>query len=199
MGVKKSKVEEKVQATETTKQLSTIEQQGEQIVKKTTGRGGTHNFPTTIKGTRKEDVQRIGANLMKWYKMPKVENEDELAERLEWFFTECIENGEILTVEKMCLAIGFPRQTVYRWESGQEGSTPRKRDLIKRAKELLASFDAEMVTEGKINPITYIFRAKNYFGMQDKQEYVLTPNNPLGETKDPDEIHRRLSAGLADD
>jgi hypothetical protein len=63
----------------------------------------------------------------------------------------------------------------------------------------LASFDAEMVTEGKINPVTYIFRAKNYFGLQDKQEYVLTPNNPLGDTKDPAEIQKRLLEGIADE
>ena len=34
-----------------------------------------------------------------------------------------------------------------------------------------------MVTEGKINPVVYIFRAKNYFGMKDQQDLVLTPNN----------------------
>lgn len=33
-----------------------------------------------------------------------------------------------------------------------------------------------MVNEGKLNPVTYIFRSKNYYGMRDQQEYVLTPN-----------------------
>ena len=63
----------------------------------------------------------------------------------------------------------------------------------------MASFDAEMATEGKINPVTYIFRAKNYFGMADKQEMVLTPNNPLGDNTDPDELQRRYSLSVGDD
>jgi hypothetical protein len=29
---------------------------------------------------------------------------------------------------------------------------------------------------GKINPVSGIFLGKNNFGYQDKQEYVLTPN-----------------------
>jgi hypothetical protein len=71
--------------------------------------------------------------------------------------------------------------------------------LIKKAKELLASFDAKMVQEGKINPVTYIFRAKNYFGLKDQQEYVLTPNNPLGDHTDPSDIQKRLEEGVIDE
>lgn len=174
-----------------------IVEQGEQIVKKK-GRGGTQNFPTTIEGTKKEDVQRIGKNLLKWYGLPPVKTDEEVDERLLMFFEECIKSGEIMTVEKMCLALGYSRKTVWEWETGHLHSG-RRADSIKKAKEFLASFDAEMVTEGKINPVTYIFRAKNYFGMKDQQEYVLTPNNPLGEEKDPEEIRKRLSAGLAAD
>jgi len=55
------------------------------------------------------------------------------------------------------------------------------------------------VQENKVNPTTYIFRAKNYFGLKDQQEYILTPNNPLGDHVDPTEIQKRLSDGVADD
>lgn len=182
----------------TPKNNELIEKGGE-VVKKKRGRGGTENFPSSLAGTRKEDVQRIGSNLLKWYKMPKAVTDEEIAERLNMFFETCIANGEVMTVEKMSLALGYDRATIWKWETGGEGSTSVRRNLIKKAKELLASFDAEMVTEGKINPVTYIFRAKNYFGLQDKQEYVLTPNNPLGDTKDPAEIQQRLLEGIADE
>ena len=56
--------------------------------------------------------------------------------------------------------------------------------MIKKAKEFIASFESEMVTEGKINPVVYIFRAKNYFGMKDQQDVVLKPETPLGDTVD---------------
>ena len=53
-----------------------------------------------------------------------------------------------------------------------------------------------MVTEGKINPVVYIFRAKNFFGMKDQQEHVITPNNPLGDTTNPEELAQKYKAAL---
>ena len=162
---------------------------GSKTIKKT-GRGGKYNFPSTIPiGTKKEYVQRID----------KVRDDDELQERIAYFFKECFERGEIPTWEKLCLAIGYSRSTVWDWLNGIINVSSRRLDIIKKAKEFLASFDAEMATEGKINPVTYIFRAKNYFGMADKQEMVLTPNNPLGDNTDPDELQRRYSLSVGDD
>ena len=115
------------------------------------------------------------------------------------YFVETLKAGEIPTVEAMSLALGYDRKTIWSWEVGGEGSTPARRNLIKKAKEFLASFDAQLVQEGKVNPTTYIFRAKNYFGLKDEVEYVLTPNNPLGEQKDPTEIKKRLIEGVVED
>ena len=131
--------------------------------------------------------------------MEKAVTDDEIRERLEHYFVETLMAGEIPTVEEMCLALGYPRATIWRWETGAEGSTPARRDLIKKAKEFLASFDAKLVQEGKINPTTYIFRAKNYFGLRDEQEHILRPENPLGDMRDAGEIRQRLSEGVADD
>jgi hypothetical protein len=47
---------------------------------------------------------------------------------------------------------------------------------------------------GKINPVSGIFLSKNlFYGYSDKQEVVLTPNNPLGETRDPKEIEAKYA------
>ena len=186
-------VKKKEEAT-TTQDLVEV---GNQIVKKKRG-GKTasvkHNM--TAKG---EDIKRIGKSLLRWYKMPKAVTDEEIAKRLELYFTTTLMEGQIPTVEEMALALGYDRKTLWAWETGGEGSTPTRRNLIKKAKELIASFDAEMVQEGKLNPVTYIFRAKNYFGLTDKQEYILTPNNPLGEVKDSAEIRQRLSEGVTED
>ena len=82
---------------------------------------------------------------------------------------------------------------------GAEGSTPARCNLIKKAKEFLASFDAKLVQENKVNPVTYIFRARNYFGLKDQVEYVLKPETPLGDAKDPNEIQQRLIDGVVDE
>jgi transcriptional regulator with XRE-family HTH domain len=169
-------------------------QEGEQIVK---AKRGSKSASLVLNTSAKaEDIKRIGFNLLKWYNLPKAVTDDEIRERLEQYFIETLEVGEIPTVEAMCLALGYPRQTVWKWENEKEGSTPTRRDLIKKAKELLASFDAQFVQEGKVNPTTYIFRAKNYFGLKDEQEFVLTPNSPLGEAEDPATIQGKYTALL---
>lgn len=58
-------------------------------------------------------------------------------------------------------------------------------DVIKKYKELIGSSEAELALDGKINPTVYIFRAKNYQGLSNKQEVVVTPNSTaVSEPKD---------------
>lgn len=173
-------------------------EQGEKIVKKKAKNRGA-DVPQLIQGAKAEDVRRIGTNLLYWYNLPKAVTDEEIRDRIFHYFERTLEQGELLTWEGLALSLGYSRQTLWRWENGEEGSTPTRRDLVKKAKELLATFDAQMATEGKINPVTYIFRAKNYFGMRDQQEYVLTPNNPLGDTSNPNDIQRRISESIADE
>ena len=103
--------------------------------------------------------------------------EEELCERLNWFFHTCQETNQLPTVEKMCLALSMPRNTVFDWETGASpGLGPATANILKKAKNLIASLDAELAQEGKIQPVVYMFRAKNYYGMKDQQDVVVTPN-----------------------
>ena len=40
--------------------------------------------------------------------------------------------------------------------------------------------------------MTYIFRAKNYYGMTDKQEVEVTKTNQLGDNLTDDELAKKL-------
>ena len=103
--------------------------------------------------------------------------EDELCDRLNWFFHTCQETNQLPTVEKMCLALSMPSSTVFDWETGRtRGLGPATSDILKKAKNIIQSLDAELAQEGKIQPVVYMFRAKNYYGMKDQQDVVLTPN-----------------------
>ena len=179
------------------KKKNDLIEQGEQIVKKKRGSKSASLAHNT--SAKADDIRRIGASLLKWYNMEKAVTDEEIRERLEMYFVTTLEAGEIPTVEEMSLALGYDRKTLWAWEVGREGSTPTRSNLIKKAKEFLASFDAKLVQENKVNPTTYIFRAKNYFGLKDEVEYVLTPNNPLGDIKDSGEIRKRLSEGVVGD
>ena len=91
-----------------------------------------------------------------------------------------------MTVEKLALALGITRETLWKWEQ-QPGN---RGNIIKRAKETIAAYDADMVAKGKLNPVPYIFRAKNYYGMKDNQDITITPNNPLTEENAADIVKK---------
>ena len=178
-------------------EASTPEQAGEQIVKR---KRTTPGDLVSASSAKSADVSRILANCMKWYGLEKVKSADELRERTVNFFTNCIQNGEIPTWEKYCMMTGYYRQTIWDWVTGVSVSElgPAANDIVKKAKEFVATFESELVTEGKVNPVVYIFRAKNYFGMKDQQEYVLTPNRPLGNDADATTIAEKYVAALPD-
>lgn len=138
----------------------------------------------------RSDISEALESCMKWYGSSPVKNDDECRDRLFEFFKVCIESGEMLTVEKMCLALGYSYGYVWEWEQGRLGTV--RADLIKNGKQMIWAFEGEMALKGKINPVTYIFRAKNYFGMRDVVDSVITHNDPMGNTGSKEDIERRL-------
>ena len=140
----------------------------------------------------KPEMQTMLSNVLYWYKHPMVKSDEECADRLNEFFDRINQTGEIPTVEKMCLALGTVRSVVWEWEQGSKGAT--RANIIKRAKEILAALDAELVSNNKIPQVTYIFRAKNFYQMADKTEVVLSPTSPYpaGEVKDVDKVVQAL-------
>lgn len=134
-----------------------------------------------------EEMRAMMKSILRWYGKPIIRSDDECAERLNEFFNVISETGELPTVEKMCLALGADRKTVWAWEQGTNCS-PVRAAMIKQAKSMLAALDAEMVSKGKIPVVSYIFRSKNFYGMSDQTEVVITPNNPLGTATSAEDI-----------
>lgn len=163
------------------------------------GRGGKNNFPNAKpKITTDEDkalVSKLLTEVLVEYHQEKVKSDEELAQRLNDYFMRCAETGQIPTVEEMCMSTGYAYSTCYDWETGRrKGFSNSTADIIKKAKEMLKTFDAKLVISGKLNFLAYCFRAKNYYGMVDKQEMVLTPNTNQEVDYNVDDIKKRLSA-----
>lgn len=168
-----------------------------------TGRGGTKNFPNArFTPETDEDralVKQLLTEVHAAYKQPRVRSDEELADRLDQYFKYCGETGIIPTVEEMALYTGYTSSTLWDWESGKNhGFSDFTSGIIKKAKEFLKSFDAKLVIAGKMNFLAYCFRAKNYYGMSDKQEVVLAPAHPYGEQKSLAQIQAEYEA-LPDD
>lgn len=166
------------------------------------GRGGTENFPAArFKPETEEDkalVSKLLTEILVEYHQPRVKNDDELIERLDGYFKRCASNGQVPTIEEMSLSTGYSQETVYDWETGRNhGFSPQTSSIIKKAKQIVKTFDAKLVISGKMNFLAYCFRAKNYYGMTDKQEVVLTPNTTLGDQVSPEELQKKYLEDVA--
>ena len=162
----------------------------------TKGRGGKNNFPSSKVAVETEEdkqlVSKLLSEVLVEYKQPKVKSDEELAERLNDYFMRCAARGQVPTVEEMCMSTGYTYATCYDWEVGRnKGFSSETSNIIKKAKEMLKTFDAKLVISGKLNFLAYCFRAKNYYGMVDKQEMVLTPNNSNDSDYNAEDIKKR--------
>ena len=52
--------------------------------------------------------------------------------------------------------------------------------MLQKAKQIIAAQDAELALRNRLNPVLYIFRSKNFYGMVDKREIINNrPDNEL--------------------
>ena len=164
--------------------------------KPTRGRGGKNNFPNSkVAIATEEDKALVGkllTEVLTERKKERVKSDDELVGRLNDYFVHCAETGQVPTVEEMAMSTGYSISTVWDWEVGRnKGFSSETSEIIKKAKDVLKTFDAKLVISGKLNFLAYCFRAKNYYGMVDKAEYVLTPNQQQATDYDADDIRKR--------
>lgn len=130
-------------------------------------------------------------DMMDVFNLPSVQSTEEAIERTTAYFQRCAAKGIKPTVEEYALALGIHRQTLWNWIVGNHRG-PVDPDVVRRAKDFIAAYDARMVSDGKLNPVTYIFRAKNYYDMKDTQDVVVTPNQ--FETRSREEIIKEAEA-----
>lgn len=99
------------------------------------------------------------------------------------------------TVAGMAMALGIDRRRL--WEiktdvpSRNQDLPTLTRDSIKKAYDFLETLWENYMHNGKINPVSGIFLAKNNFGYQDKVEHVLTPNMNNDSDYSADDIRKR--------
>lgn len=151
-----------------------------------------------VQGDEKRQLTaRLLTETLATYNMPKVTSDEELEQRFAEYFQRCAETGEKPTVEQMAQCTGYTVATLWDWENGRnKGFSSATSEISKKAKEFLRVFDAKLLMEGALNPVSYIFRAKNYYGMKDVQDYILTPNNPLGSDSDPAQMAQKYQKAL---
>ena len=176
------------------KELTNI---GKQVAKRGRPKGSGGNERKDMSWSGNEnllagDRSRYLRHALASWDLPVIDISDEkqVEERIIWYFNHCMKDDIKPTVTGICNALGINRRTFYTWEIGEyrEGTHSR---LIKKARAVLEEMWEDWMVDGKINPVVGIFLGKNHFGYADKQDIVVTPNNPLGDAKDPEEVRQR--------
>ena len=165
--------------------LATQDDIAKEVVKKKRGNQAA-SLEVNFKGTS-NDISQAIMNATRYIKAEPCKSDEEFGERIEAYFADCAQNGVIPRWETLALSLGVTRQSAWNTATGKFGSPTRQR-MLARAKDILSAIDAELVQTGKVNPVVYIFRAKNFYDMRDQQDVVITPNQPLGEQKTQEQL-----------
>lgn len=116
--------------------------------------------------------------------------------RIDDFLTYCIDRNMKPTVESMALAFGVDRLTLRRWKDGVARNLPEScKAELKRGYDLMNDLLTQIMSDGKINPVSAIFLLKNNHAYRDQTEVVISPNTPY-ENSNPDDVRDKYIEGI---
>lgn len=126
-----------------------------------------------------------------------ISDPEQVKHRISEYLDFCELNDKKPSPIAMAAWIGVSRDTLNSWKRGEcRGETHS--DTIKKAMVLMEEIWYDMMQNGRINPASGIFLAKNMFGYKDVADVVVTPNNPM-QGLDADTARKRLVEGIPDE
>ena len=150
--------------------------------------------------TEPGDNQKYMSVSLELFRLPPIDlHKPELVQaRLDEYFRIHMEADLKPTVAGMAMALGIDRRRLWEIKTGTPigGHTPIELptmtvDSIKKAYDFLETLWENYMHNGKINPVSGIFLAKNNFGYQDKQDIVVTPNTRNDSDYNAEDIRAR--------
>lgn len=148
---------------------------------KSTGRGGKNNFPNAqIPDTDPGENTKYLSHALEIRNLPPIEIGDpvQVKNRINEYFALCAQNDMKPSSTGFRNALKIGKTTLWEWRQGSYRAGTHQA-IICEAYDVLEALWEDYMQNGKINPVSGIFLGKNNFGYQDKQEYVLTPNNGI--------------------
>lgn len=122
-----------------------------------------------------EEVVSMVLNAMPLFERPHAVTDDDVCDSFNWYFREYLpQSGAFPTAEGLALSCGVNAATLCGWANGDYRSSDARCQIAQKGLAILSELDAQLVQNGKIPQVIYIFRSKNFYGMQDavKHEYV---------------------------
>lgn len=175
---------------------------GETIVKGK-GKGSRPNRsdqmkPQTDPGDNKKYIQHTME--VARFEHIDLKNAELVDQRILKYFSICESNDMKPSVAGLALALGVERTTLWKIRTKQTRGYPSEViNSIKRAVQIINAMMEDYMQNGKINPVSGIFLMKNNMDYSDKQEVVVTPNNPLGTAESPEKLEERYRESVVID
>lgn len=145
------------------------------------------NVTKNAKRMMNKETTALCRKMLRW-KPIDIRNYKEVSARTDQFLDLMESNGVPLTIEAYSYALGVARTTLSDYISGRIKLPEDVHALLSRMREMAqANLAIRLDAEDK-NPASKIFLAKNNYGYSDRQEFVVTPNNPFGDIQSPDQI-----------
>lgn len=114
--------------------------------------------------------------IMRW-PLIDITDPEEVRQRISDYFQLCVNDDMKPSVKGLENALRVQRSTIWEWKQGNYRAGTHQA-IICEAYDVMEALWQDYMQNGKINPVSGIFLAKNLFAGQytDKQEFVLTPN-----------------------
>ena len=124
-------------------------------------------------------VRRLG-------RLPDMNDIISVDNRIDTYLTLCVNNAVSPTVAGLALSFGVDRKTLWEWLEGRSGTIKNDevRNTLKAVYSQITSMYEEMLTEGKIIPVSAFFLMKNNMGYKDQTDHVVTARQDIPETED---------------
>ena len=150
--------------------------------------------------TEPGDNSKYATILMEISSWPKPDkrNVEELENRFMEYLQYCATNDVKIGNQMAYLAMGLNKDDVYDMEHGRKLDSSHS-EFIKKVKLICAGNRELLMQDGKVHPITGIFWQKNYDGMKDQQDLVVTPNNQLQPNMTREQIIEKVKADIVID
>ena len=127
------------------------------------------------------------------YAFDKIEN---LEKELEDYFNTCNQYNIIPTVTNVALWLGVDRDTIY---AHANNSASPYSDMMKNLLTYLHDQMQSGTLSGDINPVTYIFLSKNYYGMTDSKDINVVASANGGSQPNSQETAEALRKQIEDE
>ena len=105
----------------------------------------------------------------------------------------CAAHHFVPTVEGWAIALGIGRKTLYKWLNNENLRCDKEfNEFLVMTHDAIMSVMSQSAFNRNVDTVWAIFYGKNYFGMSDKTEIVVTPPaNPFGDTVTPEELQEK--------